>query len=74
MIQGNNRWRWYSSTLAPKGAIYHGGAGGSMFWIDRVNEVVGVYLTICLDIDMDVKEHHFNFDLFQNMVTAAVAD
>lgn len=74
MIQGNDRWRWYNSTLTPKGTFYHGGSGGSFFWVDPVHDIVGVYLTVCLEADMETKEHHMNIDLFQNMVMAAVAN
>lgn len=55
MVQGNDRWPWYSGTLAPKGTFYHGGAGGSMLWIDRANEIVGIYLTVCHIFDEEKK-------------------
>lgn len=73
-IQGNFRWRWGNSTLQPVGSYGHGGFGGSWFWIDPKNELIGVYLSVCTDIDMDAGDHHWNLDLFQNMVTAAVVD
>lgn len=73
-IQDNERWRWCVGSLTPKGTFYHMGAGGYQIWIDPVNEIVGVYLSVCLDIDQETMEHHWNLDLFQNMVTAAVMD
>lgn len=73
-IQGDFRWRWGNGTLTPKGTFYHTGAGGHVLWVDPVNEIVGVYLSVCLDIDMEIVEPHGPNDLFQNMVTAAVAD
>jgi CubicO group peptidase (beta-lactamase class C family) len=73
-IQGDKRWLWSSGTLTPEGTFNHIGGGGSAIWIDPVNEIVGVYLSVCLDIDFEKMEHHWNLDLFQNMVTAAVAD
>lgn len=74
MVQSNNRWRWGNGSLNPVGTFSHGGAGGHYFWIDPINEVIGVYLSVCLDIDEEQAEHHWNADLFQNMVTAAVMD
>jgi CubicO group peptidase (beta-lactamase class C family) len=73
-IQGNFRWRWGNSTLQPAGSYGHGGFGGSCFWIDPENELIGVYLSVCTDLDLEAGEHHWNLDLFQNMVTAAVTD
>lgn len=74
MIQGDERWRWTNSTLTPTGTFYHLGFGGHCLWVDPVNEIVGVYLSVCLDIDEEATEHHCPMDLFQNMVTAAVVD
>lgn len=73
MIQANNRWRWGNS-LVPVGSYSHGGAGGHLFWIDPFNDIVGVYLSVCSDVDEETSEHHWYADLFQNMVTAAVVD
>lgn len=72
-VQHDERWRWIGGTLPPKGTFYHVGAGGMCLWVDPTNEIVGVYLSVCLEIDDDL-EHHWNLDLFQNMVTAAVLD
>lgn len=72
-VQHDERWRWIGGTLPPKGTFYHMGAGGMCLWVDPFNEIVGVYLSVCLEIDDDL-EHHWNLDLFQNMVTAAVVD
>lgn len=73
-IQHDERWKWAGGTLTPKGTVSHLGAGGKCIWIDPVNEIVGVYFSVCLDIDFEIMEHHWNLDLFQNMVTAAVVD
>lgn len=73
IVQGIERWPW-SGTLAPCGTFGHGGIGSNMLWIDRINEIVGVYLTVCTDIDMETNKRGWNFDLFQNMVTAAVVN
>lgn len=73
-IQHDERWKWISGTLTPKGTFYHTGAGGHIVWVDPMNEIVGVYLSVCLDVDFETMDHHWYLDLFQNMVTAAVAD
>lgn len=70
-VQHDERWLWVTSSLSPKGTFYHMGAGGHLIWVDPVNEIVGVYLSVCLDINQENFEHHWNNDLFQNMVTAA---
>jgi hypothetical protein len=44
------------------------------FWVDPIYEVIGVHLSVCLDIDLERGEPHWNFDLFQNMMTAAAVD
>lgn len=74
MIQSNRRWRWGNGTLTPVGSFGHPGIGGHHFWIDPENEIVGVYLSVCHARDLERSEHHWNLDLFQNMVTAAVVD
>lgn len=73
-IQADERWMWETGSLVPKGTCSHSGAGGHSIWVDPVNEVVGVYLSVCLDIDMEKMEQHWHYDLFQNMVTAAALD
>ena len=68
-IQGNKRWPGFSSTLVPKGSFWHTGNGGSQLWVDPVNEIVGVYLSVTLILDDSAI--HWHGDMFQNMVTAA---
>ena len=73
-IQENTRWTWIGGSLIPAGTFSHSGAGGHMLWIDPVNEIVGVYLSVCLDIDLDVHQQRTQTGLFQDMVMAAVVD
>jgi CubicO group peptidase (beta-lactamase class C family) len=73
-ITGTERWRWYDGALVPAGSFGHGGLGGSAYWVDRDNDVVALYFSHCEDIDPEREEHHWDFDLFQNLVTAAVVD
>lgn len=73
-VQTNQRWPWLNGTLTSIGSFAHGGAGGHMLWVDPVNDIVGVYLSVGLDIDFKRDGHRVNADLFQNLVTAAVID
>ena len=47
--------------------------GGCSFWVDPVNEIVGVYFGVTMRVT-ELLEQIWNYDLFQNVVTAAVAD
>ena len=49
------------------------GAGGTAFWIDPVNEIVGGYLEACIRFTLE-GGHFWKYDLFQNLITSAVAD
>jgi CubicO group peptidase (beta-lactamase class C family) len=73
MVQGNDRWPWDHGALQPIGSFYHQGMGGVSFWCDPLNEIVGVFLSVWSHFDMAKMEAHWDFDLFQNMVTASVA-
>lgn len=73
MVQGNHRWPWDHGALQPIGTFYHQGTGGIAFWCDPDNAIVGVFLSVWTHFDMAEMEAHWDFDLFQNMVTAAVA-
>lgn len=64
------RWRWFHGSLVTNGSFTHGGAGGTVFWVDPILDLVGVYFSHCIDRDPELR---WDGDLFQNMVTAAVA-
>lgn len=74
IVQGNTRHVKYSSTLVPMGALWHTGAGGNMFWIDKANDLVGVYLSVTLIPEERSADYQWAGDLFMNMATAAVVD
>jgi len=74
MIQGPEKWPYWTGSLQPLGTVYHQGIGASFMWIDIPNEVIGVYLTIATEFDMGVGEPNWDLDMFQNMVSAAVID
>lgn len=71
MIQGDARWRSSHGILQPRGTFYHQGGTGCAFWIDPVHDVVGIYLS-STPLDFETGDAHWEFDKFQNMVTAAV--
>jgi CubicO group peptidase (beta-lactamase class C family) len=58
-------------TLQSTSAFNHAGAGGAMIWVDPARELVGIYLETLLHGSPEM-EPRWNFDLFQNAVTAAV--
>jgi CubicO group peptidase (beta-lactamase class C family) len=72
MIQGEEKWPYWTGYLQPLGTIYHQGIGASFMWFDRQTEVIGVYLTVATEADMESGEHNWDLDLFQNMASAAV--
>lgn len=68
------RWSWSDGSLASDGAFTHGGGGGTSFWVDPSRDLLGVYFSFCNTRDPVSREFMWDFDLFQNMVTAAVAE
>jgi CubicO group peptidase (beta-lactamase class C family) len=72
-IESPTKWPYFSGGLQPVGACAHPGAGGSNAWIDREHELVGAYFEVTTRVT-ERMEHLWNFDLFQNSITAAVDD
>ncbi len=72
-VQADTRWKYINGSLPPIGTFGHGGSGGVSFWVDPANEIVGVYLSVLMDQTKSM-DPIYCFDLFQNAVTAAVAD
>jgi CubicO group peptidase (beta-lactamase class C family) len=72
-VESADRWKYRNGSLSSNGSFGHSGSGGVSFWVDPVNEIVGVYLSV----QMRATEQFdpiWNYDLFQNAVTASVAD
>jgi CubicO group peptidase (beta-lactamase class C family) len=67
------RWPWFDGSLTPDGSFTHGGGGGTSFWVDPSRDLLGVYFSFCNTRDPVTDEYMWDADLFQNMVTAAVA-
>jgi len=73
-VQGNGKWKYFNGSLQSQESLLHGGAGGTGFWVDPVYEIVGVYFSVVTEATPSGGESKWNFDLFQNLVTAAMAD
>ena len=73
LVASPTPWKYWDGSLRSLGTFSHPGAGGSMFWIDRDHELVGAYFEVTTRMTKD-SEFLWNFDLFQNVITAAVAD
>ncbi len=74
MLFDEQGWPWFHGGLLAAGCVSHSGVGGPSFWVDREQGVVGVYFVTCLDLDANTGDLRWDFDLFQNLVTAAVID
>jgi CubicO group peptidase (beta-lactamase class C family) len=72
-VHGNGKWRYFEGSLHSQETFSHPGAGGVILWMDPVYEIVGAYFSVELEITAQM-EHKWNFDLFQNAVTAAISD
>jgi CubicO group peptidase (beta-lactamase class C family) len=72
-VASPTKWKYYDGSLQPLGTFGHPGAGGINYWIDRDHELVGAYFEVTTHMTPD---YHllWNFDLFQNAVTAAIDD
>ena len=75
-IQGHQRWPM-NGALLPMGVFMHGGFGGTAFWVDPQNDIVGVILSVATwDDDAEPPDvpPKLNAAAFQDMVTAATTD
>jgi CubicO group peptidase (beta-lactamase class C family) len=67
------KWKYFDGSLQPLGTFGHPGAGGVNYWVDRDHELVGAYFEVTTRLSPDYNLL-WNFDLFQNAITAAVDD
>jgi CubicO group peptidase (beta-lactamase class C family) len=72
-VASTEKFKYFDGSLQPLGTICHPGAGGQNFWVDPENEIVGAYFEVSTRVTDDY-EFLWNFDLFQNAITAAVSD
>jgi CubicO group peptidase (beta-lactamase class C family) len=73
-VESPTKWPYFAGSLQPLGTVTHPGAGGATVWIDRANEIVGAYFEVTTRVTEPNNDHLWNFDLFQNVITAAVED
>ena len=69
-VKGTERWQYFDGSLPSPQTFAHSGGFGTSLWIDPVDEIVGVYLSVVVEL-----AHGFlrwNFDSFQNMVHGAI--
>jgi CubicO group peptidase (beta-lactamase class C family) len=67
------KWKYFDGSLQPLGTFGHPGAGGVNYWIDRDHELIGAYFEVTARMSPDFNLL-WNFDLFQNAITAAIDD
>lgn len=72
-VTSPTKWKYYDGSLQPLGTFGHPGAGGVNYWIDRDHELVGAYFEVTTRLSPDYNLL-WNFDLFQNAISAAVDD
>lgn len=72
-VHGNGKFRYLDGSLHSPEAFSHSGAGGAFIWVDPAYEIVGVYLSVVLRGTPEGANIWDN-DLFQNAVTAAIAN
>jgi CubicO group peptidase (beta-lactamase class C family) len=72
-VSSPSKWKYFDGSLQPLGTFCHPGAAGQNFWIDPEHELVGAYFEVATAVTEN-WEFLWNFDLFQNAVTAAVDD
>jgi CubicO group peptidase (beta-lactamase class C family) len=72
-IVSPTKWKYFDGSLQPLGTFGHPGAGGVNYWIDRDHDLVGAYFEVTTRLNPDYNLL-WNFDLFQNAITAAVDD
>ncbi len=68
------KWKYFDGSLQPLGTFGHPGAGGVNYWIDRDHDLIGAYFEVTTHLTPDHSNLLWNFDLFQNAITAAVDD
>ena len=73
-VSTNTKWKYFSGSLSSPGSMLgHPGNGGACLWVDMLNEIVGIYFEVTLEVTK-YNEHKWNLDLFQNAITASVND
>jgi CubicO group peptidase (beta-lactamase class C family) len=74
IVEGASKWGVGHGSFQSIGTAYHQGAAGVAFWVDPAHEIVGVYLEVLKEAGPDLTPLSWHFDIYQNLVTAAVDD
>ncbi len=73
MLQDTYPWKEARRGILPSpSTFHHQGAAGIGIWVDPKHLIVGIYLSTIRTYDADTDEYDWDFDLFQNMVSAAI--
>jgi CubicO group peptidase (beta-lactamase class C family) len=72
-VRTHEKWKYWDGSLQSHGEFHHQGAGGVLLWVDPRDEIIGVYFSVDLAQTLDL-EPLWNADLFQNVISSAVAD
>ncbi len=66
------RFPYFTGGLVPLGSALHPGAGGVSYWVDFVNEIVGVFFEVITEVDEFLVPVSGIGHRFQDVITAAV--
>lgn len=72
-LRSQEKWRYWDGSLQSLSEFHHQGAGGVLLWVDPRDEIVSCYFNVDLKETPEL-EPLWNADLFQNVVTSAVAN
>jgi CubicO group peptidase (beta-lactamase class C family) len=72
-VRTHEKWKYWDGSLQSHGEFHHQGSGGVLLWVDPRDEIVGVYFSVDL-AQTPALEPLWNADLFQNVISSAVAD
>ena len=67
--------KWPDFPVFPPGTFHHGGGSGTFLWVDRSNDLVGVFLSVARPVPVEgspLPQLVWAVDLFANAVYSAV--
>lgn len=70
-VASNTKWKYYSGSMVSQKAVAHPGSSGVRLDIDIGLEIVLAYFSVVLEVTPR-NEQKTNFDLFENMICAAI--
>ena len=72
-VRTQEKRKYWDGSLQSRGEFHHQGAGGVLVWVDPRDEIVSCYFNVDL-AETPAMEPLWNADLFQNVISSAVAD